>query len=145
MDVFNLRLLLKLVFIVVAFVHLVYCPFTKVEESFNLQAVHDLLIYKFNISQVRKSSYHHLILFLGGKIVIEEKFLFHISFSKYKTHVFLYFIFIFGFVSKYDHLQFPGVVPRTFLGALLVALLSSPVAFLILWFTENLLLVQLVG
>jgi predicted acyltransferase len=70
-----------LLLLAVMLVHLLLCPYTKVEESFNVQATHDLL---------------------------------------YTSDL-----------SSYDHLEFSGVVPRTFVAPLLLAFLSSPMKFLL--------------
>ncbi|KAI0199091.1 Alg9-like mannosyltransferase family-domain-containing protein [Astrocystis sublimbata] len=65
--------------------HLAAAPYTKVEESFNIQATHDILAYGTPTSNV----YERLS-------------------------------------SHYDHFDFPGAVPRTFIGPVLLAGISQP-------------------
>ncbi|TQS35685.1 hypothetical protein Golomagni_03887 [Golovinomyces magnicellulatus] len=67
--------------------HLLVAPYTKVEESFNLQATHDILKYGLPATTIN-------------------------AFQYLQQH--------------YDHFSFPGVVPRTFIGALALAVLSKP-------------------
>lgn len=66
-------------------VHLFVSPYTKVEESFNIQAIHDILIH-------------------GIPTKNADQF----------------------FTANYDHVSFPGSVPRTFAGALVLSGLSRP-------------------
>ena len=61
----------------IALGYVALCPFNKVEESFGLQATHDLLYHRSNL-------------------------------------------------GAYDHHSFPGVVPRSFLPPMLLALASTP-------------------
>ncbi|KAF7503826.1 hypothetical protein GJ744_003216 [Endocarpon pusillum] len=75
----------------VILLHLYVAPYTKVEESFNIQATHDILTHGIPRSNVSEE-----------------------------------------FKRRYDHMTFPGAVPRTFIGALVLAGLSTPV----LWANE---------
>lgn len=77
----------------VATLYILLCPFNKVEESFNTQAIHDII----NIlpSKLPQSD-------LDRKSVVPE--------TAVRSQL------------PWDHMEFPGVVPRTFLGALFVGL-----------------------
>ncbi|RMZ76119.1 hypothetical protein DV738_g5093, partial [Chaetothyriales sp. CBS 135597] len=74
-------------------VHLYVSPFTKVEESFNIQATHDILTYGVPSPWGQK---HPRL----------------------------------KFTQLYDHMEFPGAVPRTFIGSLILSAAATPV---VLW------------
>ena len=71
-------------------IHLIIAPYTKVEESFNIQATHDILVYGTPTSNVWER-----------------------------------------LSSQYDHFDFPGAVPRTFVGPVLLAGISQPIIALV--------------
>jgi len=76
---------LSLLIPAVILVHLIVAPYTKVEESFNIQAAHDFITYSSRS---------------GG---------------------------LSGNLKFFDHVDYPGAVPRTFVGAFSLALISNPI------------------
>lgn len=85
----------------VAAIYIIQCPFNKVEESFNTQAVHDIVnIFprRIPIFQNQQSKFSNPI--------------YNDSFEEPA----------FRSQMPWDHTQFPGVVPRTFVGALVIGI-----------------------
>ncbi|KAG8808272.1 dolichyl-P-Man:Man(7)GlcNAc(2)-PP-dolichol alpha-1,6-mannosyltransferase [Serendipita sp. 401] len=98
------------VLLFLSWAHVLISPYTKVEESFNLHATHDVFFYgvaKASLKKVR-------LLSTIGQTPLRTATDIHIS--------------------KYDHFVFPGVVPRTFVGSVLLAwttkVLSAPLIWL---------------
>lgn len=79
--------LLTLLIPALVLVHLLVAPYTKVEESFNIQAAHDILVFGTPTGR-------------GAGLRLEQ---------------------------RYDHFTFPGAVPRTFVGAVVLAGIVQPV------------------
>lgn len=80
----------------VAALYIMHCPFNKVEESFNTQAVHDIInLFPDKLPQEQNDYTNLDTLPIDAEVAI-------------RSHL------------PWDHMLFPGVVPRTFIGALLV-------------------------
>jgi len=101
----------------ISFSYLCLCPYSKVEESFNLQATHDLYYY-------------------GIQPALQQKWFPHKNFSSFSS----------SFTNSsspsivllpYDHLIYPGVVPRTFLGPYILSILLHVISFFIRICTFN--------
>lgn len=90
--------------ILVPLLHLLVAPYTKVEESFNMQAAHDILVYGTPTSDVA---------------------------SRLST--------------TYDHMTFPGAVPRTFVGAVVLSGLGQPLLGLVGFHNAQLLIRGVLG
>lgn len=93
-------------FLLLGWAYVFLAPYTKVEESFNLHATHDVYMYGISpaaLSQVRVSARWSNMISLTIRL-------------------------------QYDHFVFPGAVPRTFVGSVLLAWLMKPVVFIALAF-----------
>jgi hypothetical protein len=106
-----------LLLLAVVWAHVFLCPYTKVEESFNVQAIHDFLYTPF--AEVRR--------WLRGPA------------REPATDL------VVCAGTQFDHLEFPGVVPRTSIGALATAIVTWPAAFLIGLFTPDRVWVLIAG
>ncbi|KAK6357243.1 dolichyl-P-Man:Man(7)GlcNAc(2)-PP-dolichol alpha-1,6-mannosyltransferase [Orbilia javanica] len=92
--------ILEILLPVTMFVHLLMAPYTKVEESFNIQAIHDVA----NI---------------GMPVPFTD---------------------VAEILAQYDHVEFPGAVPRSFAGAGLIGGITS----MVLGFVQDGLLQQII-
>ncbi|KAJ3965102.1 Alg9-like mannosyltransferase family-domain-containing protein [Lentinula raphanica] len=81
-----MSILEDILILLLGYLHVYLAPYTKVEESFNLHAVHDVLMYGVGTREG---------------------------------------------VDCYDHFKFPGPVPRTFIGSLVLAGVSYPVIWVL--------------
>jgi len=74
-------------------IHALVAPYTKVEESFNIQATHDILTHGIPLRNA------------SAELAL-----------------------------RYDHMSFPGAVPRTFIGPLALSIASWPFTY---WIQDN--------
>ena len=98
-----MKILCPLILLLTGLLALVTCPHSKVEESFNLQATHDLFYHGIG------PAWRSTISCVGDDESCDN----------------------FDAILYYDHLQFPGVVPRTFTGAFVLSWIARIIAFII--------------
>jgi alpha-1,6-mannosyltransferase len=84
-------ILLLPVFTALMLTHVYVSPYTKVEESFNIQAAHDIFHYGIPLGS--------------------DRYL--------------------RFKALFDHMTFPGAVPRTFIGAMTLSAFAKPFMWLV--------------
>ena len=93
----NFNFIIDLILFGIGALYVVLVPYTKVEESFNMQAAHDMLFYGYNDLK----SYDHYE--FPGQLLFSVFFpLFHLTAATLKSQVFEYFLKYFA--KQYDHL-----------------------------------------
>ncbi len=112
----RVRYIAPVVFILLGISYIVVCPYNKVEESFNVQATHDLYYYgiqpaahvQYVTQNDTTNSYFpkNILHFILPKNITDGT----VVASNTPPHT-----------LPYDHLQYPGVVPRTFFGPFVIS------------------------
>ena len=98
---------------------LILCPFSKVEESFNLQATHDIFYHG-----IKPAIRAFVPFFASSDNTIKLPLPY--NHSRHDDEL------------PYDHLQYPGVVPRTFLGPLILSSLTTILNWILSTLAQNL-------
>ncbi|KJE88452.1 membrane protein SB87 [Capsaspora owczarzaki ATCC 30864] len=122
------HVLLDLLVVLAVVLYVVVCPFTKVEESFNIQAIHDLL---FALPQIQPVNNIEGLLARSSDAAsqLASCAIPVIPSSVAEVHPSDWLKYVDCVVEhQFDHSRFTGPVPRTFIGAILVAAMSAPFA-----------------
>jgi alpha-1,6-mannosyltransferase len=85
--------------------HVWLAPYTKVEESFNLHAAHDILLHGLSPSALKEVCEKYLLIYEQLRIF-----------------------------PQFDHFTFPGPIPRSFVGSLILSALARPIILASLYF-----------
>lgn len=116
------KLLCPLVLLLTGLLALVTCPHSKVEESFNLQATHDLFYHGVGPawqSAIAKWRRHQQSAPAASSCREADDN----NASDICNDV--------AMILPYDHLQFPGVVPRTLTGAFVLSSIARIISFIV--------------
>jgi hypothetical protein len=116
-----------LTLVTASFLCVMFVPHTKVEESFQMQAVHDFLF--IGLRNTYRSTYNALI--TGDPNGDPEAFVRNLNETRGVSNPW------FELLTRprpvhyelWDHEEFPGVVPRTFIGPFFIAAFQWPLAF----------------
>jgi hypothetical protein len=100
-DLAEMTFLFDVLIYAVAWTHVLIAPYTKVEESFTLHALHDLLLY-------------------GGSPDALPKVRFKVRNRVSSSNE--------PILAQFDHKVFSGAIPRSFVGSIAVAWLSNYIA-----------------
>ncbi|XP_015781103.1 uncharacterized protein LOC107359154 [Tetranychus urticae] len=105
--------------VALSYAYVLFTPFTKVEESFGIQAVHDFIYLGFPRALDIANRYANGT----ADISISPKFPLKLKFSIEPTNI----VHSHNYSGwRWDHEEFPGPLPRTFIGPFILSLFAFP-------------------